>query len=122
MTSFPPSRPVSAFAQTVAELAAQGVRLRARPGEYVVNIAAGGDATAYVTDDLADAIEHGSAMAATIEHRSSAVPSADAPRGKRPRRLRRMTPKAIRRRAIKRHNRRRHARALRQTVVSGRQK
>jgi hypothetical protein len=44
----------------VAEL---GARLTARAGEHiVVNLRNGGDATAYITDDLVDAIEHGRAL------------------------------------------------------------
>lgn len=99
--------PANVLAAAVADLAAKGVRLTARPGEgeYEVNFRNGTDATAYVTDDLADAIEHGHALA------KSGAPAPAAP-GKRYRRPRRMTPKAQRRRMIRQHNRRMRARAI----------
>jgi hypothetical protein len=59
-------QPPSLFAGAVAELAALGVRLIARPGEYVVNFRDGTEATACITDDLAEAIMHGHALARSI--------------------------------------------------------
>jgi len=102
------------FAAVVAELAACGVQLAARPGEYVVNFRGGTEATAYVTDDLADAIEHGRALAASIVPANPPAASREPTRGKRRRRPLRMTPKAVRRRMIKAHNRRLRARVIRQ--------
>jgi hypothetical protein len=72
------------FAGVVAELAARGVQLAARPGEYVVNFRGGTEATAYVTDDLADAIEHGHALAAaSIVSAAPPAASREPTRGKR---------------------------------------
>ena len=45
------------------ELHALGLVLRQAPGQYSVNFPGGDDATAYVTDDLQDALNHGRAMA-----------------------------------------------------------
>ncbi len=85
------------FAGVVADLAARGVQLSARPGEYVVNLRDGTEATAYITDDLADAIEHGHALARSIA--ADPQPTAGRPaQGKRRRRPLRMTPKAVNKR------------------------
>jgi hypothetical protein len=52
------------FANVVAELAAQGVQLSARPGRVCGECPRRHTpATAYITDDLEDAIEHGRAWA-----------------------------------------------------------
>ena len=56
-------KPPSLFDTAVAELRACGVPLDSLPGEYRVNYRGGKPETAYFTDDLADAIEHGHAMA-----------------------------------------------------------
>jgi hypothetical protein len=96
------------FATVVAELDARGVRLIKQRGEYVVNFRTGTDLTAYITDDLTDAIEHGRALAKSF---APATATTAAP-GKRYRRPRRMTPKAQRRRMIRQHNRRMRARAV----------
>jgi hypothetical protein len=109
MTGAPPP---TLFVGVVAELAALGVKLTARAGEYVVNFRDGTEATAYVTDDLADAILHGHALARSIAADRS--PAAGKPaRGTRRRRPLRMTPKAHNRRMRKKHMRRLLARAKR---------
>jgi hypothetical protein len=104
----------SRFELAVAELRKAGISLTIQPGTYAVNfIAVSTPATAYFSEDLDDAIEHGREMAASalpgfIKRSSSAE-------GAKPRRLRRplkMTPKAIRRRMIRAHNRRMRARAI----------
>jgi hypothetical protein len=104
----------SLFELAAAELRRTGIILQQRPGEYCVNVKSGSAATAYVTDDLADAIEHGRALAAALP--SPEIP--DPPESTRPKRRRRqplrMTPKAIRRRMIRAHNHRLRARALKQ--------
>jgi hypothetical protein len=102
------------FVSVVAELAARGVRLTARPGEYCVNFRDGSDATAYVTDDLSDAIEHGRALARAVHRPADAAAPAQPARAKRRRRPPAMTPKARHGRVIKQHNRRLRARMLRQ--------
>jgi hypothetical protein len=109
MIAFKP-RPLSLFEQARAELAAQGVKLHTRPGEYVVNVRGTPPDKAYVTDDLDAAIDIGRQLAAMIanQHVAKTVPAAegatDQPR--RRRKPRRMTPKAMRRRMIRQHNRR----------------
>src|SRR5580704_10748106 len=95
------NQPPTLFAGVVAELAARGVQLVARTGEYVVNFRGGTEASAYVTDDLVDAIEHGRALAASIVPADPPAASRAPARGKRRRRPLRMTPKAVRRRRIK---------------------
>jgi hypothetical protein len=107
-----PDSPPTPFAGTVAELAALGVTLRARPGEYEVNFAAGDATTAYVTDDLADAIDHGRALARSIDRPQQAT--ARPARAGRRRRPPPRTAKAYNRRLRKQHMRRLRARALRQ--------
>jgi hypothetical protein len=102
------------FAGAVAELAARGVQLAARPGEYVVNFRGGTQATAYVTDDLADAIEHGRALAASIVRADPPAASREPTRGKPRRRPLRMTPKAVNKRRRLAHLRKMRARAIRQ--------
>ena len=101
------------FVRLVAELAAHGVRLTARPGEYCVNFRNGSEATAYVTDDLTDAIEHGRTLARAARQSADTVPARPAC-AKRRRRPPAMTPKARRHRMIRRHNQRLCARMLRQ--------
>jgi hypothetical protein len=86
-------------------LAARGARLPARPGEYVVNFRDGTPATAYVTDDLADAIEHGRALALSIT-------AADAPKKREPP-LGPTGPRSPRRAKIYRHNKKLAARRAR---------
>jgi len=105
----PEDRHPALFADSVADLAARGIRLAARAGEYCVNFADGAPTTAYVTDDLMDAIEHGWALARSLPGPDTA-PVSPLRRRRRPAR---MTAKAIRRRAIRRHNRRLRARMLR---------
>ena len=105
-------RPPTLFAGAVAELAALGVRLRARPGEYEVNFSDGDESTAYVSDDLADAIMHGHALARSIAPKREAAERSTAA----PVRRRRSPPrsaKAYNRRLRKQQLRRLRARALR---------
>jgi hypothetical protein len=64
--AFASPTPPDSFASVVADLAAKGVRLRAVAGEYSVNFTGGGPLTDYRSDDLADAIEHGRAMARSV--------------------------------------------------------
>ena len=104
--------PLSRFELAARELRALGVTLAALPGEYRVNFSGGGDATAYLTDDLDDAIEHGRAVARAAE--------AKPPPPARKWQKKKMTPKAIRRRMIRAHNRRMRARAIRQQREGGR--
>jgi len=47
------------FKIVAAQLAALGLTITNRPGEYCVNFRGGGDATAYFTDDLDDALDYG---------------------------------------------------------------
>jgi hypothetical protein len=108
-------QPPTLFAGVVAELAARGVQLRALTGEFVVNFRGGTEATAYITDDLADAIEHGHALARSIAADPPPPATAGRPaRGKRRRRPLRMTPKAVNRRRRLAHLRQMRARAIRQ--------
>jgi hypothetical protein len=101
----------SLLADAVAEFAAEGVRLTARPGECCVSCRNGSAMTAYVTADHDDTVEHG---------RDDLARAADPPTETVPpvawhwRRPLRMTPRARRRRAICRHNQRRRARMLRE--------
>ncbi len=52
-----------AFKAAVEELREFGIVLTMSPGEYKVNYRGGTPATAYRSDDLADAVEHARAMA-----------------------------------------------------------
>jgi hypothetical protein len=97
----------SLIMQIVDELRARGILITNRAGEWCVNFRGGTDATAYVTDDLQDAFEHGRAMALTGQP-ASAVPSQHRRKWRRP-----MNAKAQRRRTIKAHNYRMRGRALR---------
>jgi hypothetical protein len=135
-------RPPSPFQLARDELRAIGIDLTMHPGTYAVNFAHGStEATAYFSDDLADAIEHGRAMAASrpvivvrpfddpprVDHTdpaedAAALGAALIREEKPPRRKwrrRKMTPKAQRRRMIRQHNRRMRARALRQHDEKG---
>lgn len=97
----------SLIMQIVDELRAHGILITNRAGEWSVNFRGGTEATAYVTDDLQDAFEHGRAMALAgqvaavelVEHRH---------KWRRP-----TSAKARRRRMICAHNRRMRGRALR---------
>jgi hypothetical protein len=106
-------KPPSLFETAVAELRAGGVQLDTPPGEYRVNYRGGKPETAYFTDDLADAIEHGRAMAAA-RAADQAAPTTPESTQRAPRRKwhKKMTPKAQRRRLIRQHNRRLRARAI----------
>jgi hypothetical protein len=112
------------FETARAELRASGVDLAMRPGLWGVNYRGASDATAYVTDDLADAIEHGRVMAASIlvrfvERGQAAQRAVDAaidaatPARRRQRRRKKMTPKAYNRRMRLAQLRRMRARAIR---------
>jgi hypothetical protein len=90
----------SLIMQIIDELRAHGILITSRPGEWCVNFQGGTEATAYVTDDLQDAFEHGRAMAAT-----AAVPSTTPVQHRRKRR-RPISAKAARRAFIRKHNRR----------------
>ena len=98
------------FEIAAAQLAALGLTITNRPGEYVVNFRGGSDATAYLTDDLDDALEHGRAVAAALPEPIS--PSTVAVRRRKWRRP--MSAKAQRRRMIKAHNYRLRGRAVSQ--------
>src|ERR1700674_3046947 len=101
----------SLIMQIVDELRAHGILITSRAGEWCVNYRGGAEATAYVTDDLQDAFEHGRAMAASVATKARAP---DKPTLKAGRKLRRpMSAKAMRRRFIKQHNMRQRGRALR---------
>jgi hypothetical protein len=121
------SRPPSPFEIARDQLRAIGISLTMHPGTYGVNFARGStDATAYFTDDLADAVEHGRKMAASAlagfiarglraQDAVDQVIAAAAKAGKPPRRRRRPPPrsaKARRRAMIKAHNRKLRARLL----------
>ncbi|MEJ0063126.1 MAG: hypothetical protein WDO70_07970 [Alphaproteobacteria bacterium] len=54
--------PLPAFKAAVEELREFGITLTMSPGEYKVNYRNGTPATAYCSDDLADAVEHGRAL------------------------------------------------------------
>jgi hypothetical protein len=104
----------SLIMQTMDELRAQGILITSRAGEWCVNFRDGTEATAYVTDDLEDAFEHGRAMALTpavapetsaVQHRRKWRPPKSA--------------KAARRAFIREHNRRTRARALREQRAEG---
>ncbi|HVB17470.1 MAG TPA: hypothetical protein VNF04_13110 [Stellaceae bacterium] len=92
----------------VDELRARGILITSRPDGWCVNFRAGGDATAYVTDDLQDAFEHGRAMTLTV-----AAPSETGAGRRRKWRRRPINAKAARRAFIRAHNRRMRGRALR---------
>lgn len=133
-------RPPSPFETARAELRAIGVQLDTLPGEYRVNFRGATEATAYVTDDLVDAIEHGRAMAASrpvivfrpfddppsVDHTDPAEDAAalaealireEKPKPVRYRRRRKMTPKAFNRRLRKQHMRRLRAKAIRHQLA-----
>ena len=55
--------PLSAFDCASAKLRALGITLRALPGEYLVNLRNGSDATARVAADLDEAVAIGEALA-----------------------------------------------------------
>ena len=104
--------PPSLFEMAAAQLRTLGIVLTPLPGEYRVNFKDGSDDTAYVTDDLIDAIEHGHALAGRRDF--PVLIEAAAAEGRRAWRQRRrsMSAKAMRRRAILAHNHRMRARAL----------
>ena len=104
----------SLIMQIVDELRAQGILVTSRPGEWRVNFAGAGEATAYVTDDLADAFEHGRAMALVGSPAPAEPPVSPRRQWRRP-----MTAKAARRALIKKHNRRLRVRALREQRSEG---
>ena len=98
----------SLMTQIVDELRAQGILITSRAGEWCVNYRGGSEATAYVTDDLRDAFEHGRAMAATAPQAAAPAPAVRHRRKWR----RPMSAKAARRAFIKKHNRRMRARSV----------
>lgn len=98
----------------VDELRAQGILITSRAGEWCVNFRDGTEATAYVTDNLQDAFEHGRAMALRTAVASEASAVQHRRKGRRP-----ISAKAARRAFIKKHNRRRQARALREQRAEG---
>lgn len=100
----------SLIMQTVDELRAQGILITSRAGEWCVNYRGGAEATAYLTDDLEDAFEHGRIMALT----ATAAPEKSAGHHQRRKRRRPKSAKAARRAFIRDHNRRLRARALRE--------
>ena len=106
---------MSQFEIVAVQLAALGLTIAVRPGEYVVNVRGGSDATAYFTDDLDDALTHGRAIAAALP--DSASPQGVAVRHRKWRRP--MSAKAQRRRKIRQHNHRMRARATREGQSSG---
>lgn len=90
----------SLIMQIVDELRVQGILITSRAGEWCVNFRGGGEATAYITDDLQDAFDHGRAMAmsAATEAATPNKPALDAGRKWR----RPISAKAMRRRFINR--------------------
>lgn len=124
-------RPLTAFEIARDQLRAIGIKLTIHPGTYCVNFAKGStEATAYFTDDLADAIEHGRAMAASAlagfiargQRAQEAADQAIAPATAKPVRRRRRPPprsaKARRRAMIKAHNRKLRSRAMRAALTA----
>jgi hypothetical protein len=104
----------SLIMQIMDELRAHGVLITNRGGEWCVNFRGGTETTAYVTDDLQDAFEHGRAMVLR-----AAVPP-ETPAVQHPcKRRRRMSAKAARRAFIRKHNRRMRGRALREQRTEG---
>jgi hypothetical protein len=97
----------SPILQIVDELRARGILITHSAGQWCVNFRGSSDATAYVTDDLQDAFEHGRAMAL------SGQPAASEP-AKHPHKHRPMSAKAQRRRMIRAHNYRVRGRAFKQ--------
>jgi hypothetical protein len=92
----------SLIMQIVDELRAQGILITSRAGEWCVNVRGGTEATAYVTDNLQDAFEHGRAMAVSAAQ-DAVVP--DTPSLKARRKWRRpVSARAMRRRFIRQHN------------------
>jgi hypothetical protein len=91
------------------ELHAHGIVITCLAGEWRVNFRGGTDATAYVTDDLQDAFDHGRAMVLAGQS-ASAEPARYRHKWHRPR-----SAKEQRRRMIRQHNRRTRARALRRS-------
>jgi hypothetical protein len=86
----------------VDELRAHGILITSRAGGWCVNVRGGTEATAYVTDDLQDAFEHGRAMAVSAAQ-DAVVP--DKPSLKVRRKWRRpVSARAMRRRFIRQHN------------------
>jgi hypothetical protein len=100
----------SPIMQIVDELRAHGVLVTSRTGEWCVNFRNGSAATAYVTDDLQDAFEHGRAMPASAAAHA-AVTHTPVPKMRRRRRTPK-TAKAASRALIRKHNRRVRGRAL----------
>lgn len=127
------NKPSSPFDLAATELRAVGMTLSTHPGTYCVNFRGANAATAYFSDDLADAVEHGRAMAASvlarfIERGQVAQQAADRviaeaaenpPKVRRVRRPKKMTAKARRRRMIRAHNQRMRSRAVRQRREEG---
>ena len=97
----------SLIMQIVDELRAHGVLITNCAGEWRVNFRDGTDATAYVTNDLQDAFEHGRKLALAGQS-ASAEPAKHRHHWRRP-----MSAKAQRRRLIRAHNNRMRGRALR---------
>ena len=98
----------SLIMQIVDELRAHGILITHRAGEWRVNFRGGTEATAYVTDDLQDAFEHGRAMALAGQP-SAAEPAQHRRKWRRPM----MSAKAQRQRMIRAHNHRMRGRAVR---------
>jgi hypothetical protein len=99
----------SPFELATAELRKLGITLRQLPGEYTVNFANSGDATARTLETLDQALAAGRDMAAQRAEASSTKG-----RGPRRRRPRRMTPKAHNRRLRRAHMYKLRTRALKQ--------
>jgi hypothetical protein len=111
----------SLIVQIMDELRAQGILITNRGGEWSVNFRGGTETTAYVTDDLQDAFEHGRAMALAcpgLEPGAAASPKTSAVQH-RPNWRRLMNAKAARRAFIRKHNRRLRGRALREQRSEG---
>ena len=98
----------SLFERVAAELRVLGITVRRLPGEYCVNFCYGGEKTARMADDLAQALELGRAMAAD----KAAQEETTKPPRRRRRRKRTMR-KAQRYPFKRRNNRRVRSRGLR---------
>jgi hypothetical protein len=98
----------SLIIQIIDELRARGVLITNRGGEWCVNVRRGAETTAYLTDDLQDAFEHGRAMVASQMSASAPVKPPEIHRKWRTR----MGGRAQRRRIILAHNHRVRAREL----------
>jgi hypothetical protein len=98
----PTAKAPSRFEMVDAELTALGIDIRRLPGEYRVNVRGRSDRTAYLTEDLDDALAAGRAMAARNAARQVTARPAGSPR----RRRNRKAAKQLRPRWVRGHQKR----------------